>query len=80
MRGEFTRNILEVSIVDPMTTAHDSPTLIGNRPTSLLVRVGKCAPPDLLVNDVGHFSPACIGLLSSEGVGHRLLLLADEGL
>ncbi len=35
-------------------------------------------PPDFLVYDVGHFSPAEFGLLSSEGVGHRLLLFRNE--
>ncbi len=38
------------------------------------------AAPDFLVDDVGHFSPAVHGLPSTEGVGHRLLALADEAL
>ena len=45
---------------------------------SPIIRLGERAAPDFLVNDVGHFSPACIGLLSREGVGHRRLLPGDE--
>ena len=31
------------------------------------------------MNNVGHFSPACVGLPSGEGVGHGIFLLANEG-
>src|SRR5690606_35216859 len=61
-----------------MSARRLSSSLMTATPASLFVRVGEGAPPDFLVDDVGHFSPACFGLLSTEGVGHRLLLPGDE--
>src|SRR5690606_25889142 len=48
------------------------------RAPSTLAIVRERAPPDFLVDDVGHFSPAVLGLSSSKGVGHGLLLPCDE--
>ncbi|WP_448113202.1 hypothetical protein [Mesorhizobium amorphae] len=58
MRGELVRNHLQLSIFGLTTVAHGDLTFIGARQTSLLDRIGKRAPPDFLVDDVGHFSPA----------------------
>ncbi len=36
------------------------------------------AAPDFLMKQLGHFSPAVLGLASSERVGHRGLLGGDK--